>query len=127
MEPVKIYAGTNLHEEAPDLVLPLFTWLRANGVEPDAIPMDKELVIDQGLIDFWWWTTPNIPEPMGAHAIQRWFESDQKPLSHLQLPLKHPLPEDLAAALRKLNEHWDALKRQVYGLNLPCPNCGHQR
>jgi hypothetical protein len=127
MEPVKIYPATNLYEEMPDKVEDFFAWMRSNGVDPDGVPMDKEVIIGRGMIDFYWWTGPKTPEPQDAHALQRWFESDQKPLSHLQLPLKHPLPDDLASALRKLNEHWDDLKRQIYGLNVPCPNCGHQR
>lgn len=131
MEPVKIYAGTNLHEDMPGPVLiDLFAWFRENGVEPTQVPMNREIVIGE-LIDLWWWASPKTPEPEGAYALERSFESGEVPLAHLQAPVRTPLPAELETALRDIQNRWDekdaALRRQIYGINAPCPKCGHQR
>lgn len=131
MEPVKIYPNTKLHEEMPEHVEAFFAWMRSNGVDPNGVPMDKLLTIDQNIVDFWWWTKDSTPEPEGAHSLERAFASGEYPLSHLQMAIKTPLPEDLEVALRAVNDRWLAkqakVERAVHGMNLPCPKCGHQR
>lgn len=131
MEPVKIYPNTNLRDEMPEHVDAFFAWLRSNGVDPNGVPMDKLMTVERDVIDFWWWTKPRTPEPEGAQGLERSFASGDYPLSHLQVHIKTPLPEDLEIALRAVNDRWTArqaeLTRKIHGLNLPCPKCGHQR
>lgn len=131
MEPVKIYPNTKLHDEMPEQVEAFFAWMRSNGVDPNGVPMDKLLTIERNTIDFWWYTKAETPEPEGADSLERTWSAGDYPLSHLQMRIKIPMPEDLQVALRAVNDRWLAqqaeLKAKLYGLNTPCPKCGHQR
>lgn len=131
MEPVKIYPNTNLHVEMPEQVEAFFAWMRSNGVDPNGVPMSKLLTIERNIIDFWWYTKATTPEPEGAESLERTYSAGEYPLSHLQIRIKNQMPEDLQAALQAVNDRWQDqqanLKAKLYGLNDPCPKCGHQR
>lgn len=110
---VTIYPSTNLAKELRDEQFErVMEWFRSNGVDPRGVPRGHPVVIDL-MIDFWWWTKPEISEPEGAHSLERTFTSDEYPLSHLQVPVKNPLPEDLETALRALQAKWDDLEHKV--------------
>jgi len=131
MEPLTIHPGTNLAKELPaEQFGEVMEWFRSNGIEPNGVPPGEPVVIEHQ-IDFWWRTTPQTPEPEGAHTLERTFASGEFPISHHQIAVTNPLPEDLESILRGLAARWDAvqaeLSSKLMGLNLPCPNCGHKR
>jgi hypothetical protein len=125
MEPVTIHPGNNLQKELPEGMYPrLMDWFRSNGVDPDGVPRDHEVVIDD-LIDFWWFTTPTTPEPDGSHALEWSLGFGEYPLSHRQKEVTHALPADLAEALGALTRQWMDLRAHVEARLPKCPNCGH--
>jgi hypothetical protein len=126
MESVTIHPGNDLQEDLPEGMHDrLLDWLRSNGVDPNGVPSDREVVIDR-FIDFWWFTTAALPEPEGSRVLERTLASGEFPLSHCQKEVIHPLPEDLAKALRSLTQKWADLRARVEARFPRCPNCGHR-
>jgi hypothetical protein len=143
-EPVKIYPGENLAEDlTAEQYGVLMDWFRSNGIDPGGVPADKPVTIDS-VIDFWWLAVRGLTTP-DARSLEAFAESGELPLIHLQMDVSVPLPDDLAAALRKLAARWEpdptlaalAAFREVTGWTdaqvehyarcpLCTPICGHE-
>ncbi|HEY3559642.1 MAG TPA: hypothetical protein VGL05_19370 [Kribbella sp.] len=69
----------------------LLEWFRANGVNPDEIRTDRQIVIAAGVID-WWGINPVVT---GAEVLEVSWTSGDLPDVHL----KSPVIEDMEAGL----------------------------
>lgn len=69
----------------------LLEWFRVNGVNPDEIRSDRQIVVAAGVID-WWGINPVVT---GAEVVEVSWTSGDLPVVHL----KTPVVEDMEAGL----------------------------
>lgn len=60
----------------------LLEWFRVNGVNPDEIRSDRQIVVAAGVID-WWGINPVVT---GAEVVEVSWTSGDLPVVHLKTP-----------------------------------------
>jgi len=77
----------------------LLDWFRRNGVDPEAIPNNRQVRIAAGAIDYW---SIGDTRPGGTTVLELRAEFDERPLQHLVSPVVEEMDEGLAERVHAL-------------------------